>query len=143
MKTVKCVNSSKDSKYFTGKLCNNVINVSETAEKALCWACLVRSMGNPTPVNNVKRNIGFPRGWKFMTEFVDKDGNVYHKGIEQVELKNTLPPTKVIKKQKPKKKTPVVNFEKIKQLKKKIKDEKDLRKKRILQRRLDKYLQEL
>ena len=36
-----------------------------------------------------------------MAEFVDKDGNVFHKGKEQPKLKGTLPPTKV----KPKKKT--------------------------------------
>ena len=30
-----------------------------------------------------------------MNEFVDKDGNVFHKGKEQKKLKGTLPPTKV------------------------------------------------
>ena len=35
------------------------------------------------------------------SEFVDKDGNVFHKGVEQPKLKGTLKPTKV----KPKKKT--------------------------------------
>jgi hypothetical protein len=29
-----------------------------------------------------------------MKEFVDKDGNVYHKGVEVPELKGTLPSTK-------------------------------------------------
>ena len=28
-----------------------------------------------------------------MKEFVHKDGRVFHKGIEQIELKGTLPPT--------------------------------------------------
>ena len=32
-----------------------------------------------------------------MKEFVDKDGNVFHKGKEQPKLKGTLPPTKVTK----------------------------------------------
>ena len=44
---------------------------------------------------------GRPSGWHFMNEFVDKDGNVFHKGKEQPDLKGTLPPTKI----KPKKKT--------------------------------------
>ena len=44
---------------------------------------------------------GRPVGWHWMAEFVDKDGNVFHKGKEQPKLKGTLPPTKV----KPKKKT--------------------------------------
>tara|TARA_R100000008_G_C3540977_1_gene144734 strand:+ start:346 stop:786 length:441 start_codon:yes stop_codon:yes gene_type:complete len=43
---------------------------------------------------------GRPAGWHWMAEFVDKDGNVFHKGVEQPKLKGTLPPTKV----KPKKK---------------------------------------
>ena len=43
---------------------------------------------------------GRPSGWHFMNEFVDKDGNVFHKGKEQPDLKGTLPPTKI----KPKKK---------------------------------------
>ena len=46
---------------------------------------------------------GRPPGWHFMAEFVDKDGNVFHKGKEAKQLKGTLPPTKVIVK--PKKKT--------------------------------------
>ena len=36
----------------------------------------------------------------FMNEFVDKDGNVFHKGKEQPKLKGTLPPTKVKAKEK-------------------------------------------
>ena len=38
---------------------------------------------------------GRPAGWHFMNEFVDKDGNVFHKGKEQPKLKGTIPPTKV------------------------------------------------
>ena len=44
---------------------------------------------------------GRPAGWHFMNEFVDKDGNVFHRGKEIPELKGTLPITKI----KPKKKT--------------------------------------
>ena len=44
---------------------------------------------------------GRPAGWHWMAEFVDKDGNVFHKGVEQPKLKGTLKPTKV---KKPKKK---------------------------------------
>ena len=40
-------------------------------------------------------STGRPAGWHFMNEFVDKDGNVFHKGKEQPDLKGTLPPTKV------------------------------------------------
>ena len=36
-----------------------------------------------------------PRGWKWMKEFVDAKGNVYHKGVEQPKLKGTRPATDV------------------------------------------------
>ena len=48
-----------------------------------------------------RKSTGRPAGWHFMKEFVDKDGNVFHKGKEQPKLFGTLPTTKV----KPKKKT--------------------------------------
>ena len=49
---------------------------------------------------------GRPAGWHWMAEFVDKDGNVFHKGVEQLKLKGTLPPTKVKpKKRKTKRRT--------------------------------------
>jgi len=38
---------------------------------------------------------GRPAGWHWMSEFVDKDGNVFHKGKEIKKLKGTLKPTKV------------------------------------------------
>jgi len=54
------------------------------------------------PIENKPKRVstGRPAGWHFMNEFVDKDGNVFHKGKEQPDLKGTLPPTKI----KPKKK---------------------------------------
>ena len=48
-------------------------------------------------------STGRPAGWHFMNEFVDKDGNVFHKGKEQPELKGTLEPT-IVKPRKKKKK---------------------------------------
>ena len=53
------------------------------------------------------RPTGRPAGWHFMNEFVDKDGNVFHKGKEQPKLKGTLPPTKVkpVKKKKTKRRS--------------------------------------
>ena len=48
---------------------------------------------------------GRPAGWHFMNEFVDKDGNVFHKGVEQPKLKGTLKPTKVKIKKKTKRRT--------------------------------------
>ena len=45
---------------------------------------------------------GRPRGWQFMKVFVDPQGNVFHKGVEQKELFGTLKPTVVEKKAKKK-----------------------------------------
>jgi hypothetical protein len=135
MKTLRCANSDSGNKYYTGHTCNNIVPVSESTEKVVCWACVVRLLGNPAVKQEVQKNIGFPRGWKFMSEYVDADGNVYHKGIIQPELKGTKSPSK-IKKQKVKKKENDVDFEKIKELKTKIKLEKDLKKKRKLENKL-------
>ena len=55
----------------------------------------------PIEADKPKRvSSGRPSGWHFMNEFVDKDGKVFHKGVEQPKLFGTLPATKV----KPKKK---------------------------------------
>ena len=75
---------------------------------------------------------GRPSGWHFMNEFVDKDGNVFHKGKEQPKLKGTLPPTKVkpVNKKKTKRRTKEQilldrHNEKKAELKKAIKKQKD------------------
>ena len=48
-----------------------------------------------TAMTKQKVSSGRPPGWHFMNEFVDKDGNVFHKGKEQPKLKGTLKPTEV------------------------------------------------
>ena len=42
-------------------------------------------------------STGRPRGWRWRKEFVDSDGTVFHKGVEQPKLKGTLPPTNIEK----------------------------------------------
>ena len=77
-----------------------VENVGEEAKSVGCSYCVLRAI----PIEETKsyQPTGRPAGWHFMKEFVDKDGNVFHKGKEQPKLKGTLPPTKV---KPPKKKT--------------------------------------
>ena len=77
-----------------------VENVGEEAKSVVCSYCVLRAI----PIEETKsyQPTGRPAGWHFMKEFVDKDGNVFHKGKEQPKLKGTLPPTKV---KPPKKKT--------------------------------------
>lgn len=46
-----------------------------------------------TYVIPTKNEVKKPRGWHFRDVFVDDEGNVYHKGIIQPELKGTIPPS--------------------------------------------------
>ena len=73
-----------------------------------CGNCVVKIDLIKFPDTAIKRQkpkTGRPAGWHFMNEFVDKDGNVFHKGKEQPELKGTLEPTKVKPRKKKKKLT--------------------------------------
>lgn len=60
-----------------------------------CWVCTANSIPPPEQQRLQSISSGKPRGWKFMKEFVDKDGSVYHRGVEQPKLKGTLPPTEI------------------------------------------------
>ena len=85
--------------------CGNYISVGETAVSVTCPTCVNRKiMINFPELHEDKpkrKSTGRHAGWHFMVEFVDVNGNVFHKGVEQPKLKGTLPPTKI----KPKKKT--------------------------------------
>jgi|TARA_Y100000294_G_C8462170_1_gene299122 hypothetical protein len=78
--------------------CGSVVeNVGELATKVTCSYCVFKAVGFPEePKGYVP--TGRPAGWHFMNEFVDKDGNVFHKGKEQPKLKGTLEPTIVVRK---------------------------------------------
>ena len=81
--------------------CNRIVeNVGELATKVTCSWCVFGMVGFPEEPKSTYKPTGRPAGWHWMAEFVDADGNVFHKGKEQPKLKGTLPPTKV----KPKKK---------------------------------------
>ena len=85
--------------------CGQMTPVSPGATSVLCSEC-VRELYEkdfPFEASTGYKPTGRPRGWAFMKEYVDKDGNVYHKGKEQPELKGTLKPTVIKSKpQKPK-----------------------------------------
>jgi len=85
--------------------CNRIVeNVGDLAVKVTCSYCTMMMTGLPEEPKR-KVSTGRPAGWHFMNEFVDKDGNVFHKGKEQPKLKGTLPPTKVAPKKKIKRRT--------------------------------------
>tara|TARA_B100001173_G_C15931671_1_gene523025 strand:+ start:56 stop:442 length:387 start_codon:yes stop_codon:yes gene_type:complete len=78
-----------------------VDNIGDNVVKVTCPLCVLMAVGLPEEKKSYTPT-GRPPGWHFMSEFVDKDGNVFHKGKEIKKLKGTLPPTKVVSK--PKKK---------------------------------------
>jgi len=71
-----------------------VANVSTEAKSVIGSRAVMGMVGLPDEPKQ-KQPTGRPAGWHFMAEFVDKDGNVFHKGKEQPKLFGTLKPTKV------------------------------------------------
>ena len=89
-------------RYMQCKHCQSeYVQTSEDAVAVTCQRCVARicisqmSLEEMMPSLRIKKKSGRPPGWHFMNEFVDKKGNVFHKGKEQPELKGTLKPTKV------------------------------------------------
>jgi len=91
------------------KYCYEYVKVDNTAGAITCSSCVVRidvtKFPETIPQYKEKKSTGRPPGWHWMAEFVDKDGNVFHKGKEQPKLKGTLKPTKVKPRKKKKKLT--------------------------------------
>ena len=71
-----------------------VENVGDDTKSVTCSYCVMLSVGLPEDKPSYQPT-GRPAGWHFMNEYVDKDGNVFHKGKEMKKLKGTLPSTKV------------------------------------------------
>ena len=117
-KKQKWMSFHEDGKrYMQCKHCQSeYVSVGENIVAVPCSSCVVRittsqmSLEDFYPSWKKQKKSGKPPGWHFMKEFVDKDGNVFHKGKEQPELKGTLKPTKV-KPQNPKTPKPL-NYEK-------------------------------
>ncbi len=84
-------------KWLQCKFCCEYQKVDNPIGYITCSNCVVKidMMKFPDTIKKQKVSSGRPAGWHFMNEFVDKDGNVFHKGKEQPELKGTLKPTKV------------------------------------------------
>ena len=89
------------NRFMQCKVCQSeYVSVGENIVAVTCSRCVTRittsqmTLEDFYPSMKIKKT-GRPAGWHFMKEFVDKDGNVFHKGKEQPELKGTLKPTKV------------------------------------------------
>ena len=108
-KKIEYISFTEDGKkYMQCKHCHNYVSVSEGIVAITCNECVTRiqlnEYPNTLPKSHMKKSTGRPAGWHFMNEYVDKDGNVFHKGKEQPDLKGTLKPTKVKPPKKRKKK---------------------------------------
>ena len=90
------------------KYCYDYQEAEDGVVAVTCGGCVTKIDLIKFPDTAIKRQkpkTGRPAGWHFMNEFVDKDGNVFHKGKEQPDLKGTLKPTKVKPRKKKKKLT--------------------------------------
>ena len=91
--------TEKGQRWLQCKSCYEYQKVDNDAKAITCSRCTMINALKRKPMNeffkSVKPKTGRPAGWHFMNEFVDKDGNVFHKGKEQPDLKGTLEPTKV------------------------------------------------
>lgn len=84
-KTIKCTN------------CDNDVQVDEDTIAVKCWECTAKLAPVPKRLLEPIAKSDKPAGWRFMAEFVDKDGNVFHFGDEQPDLKGTKDPSNVEK----------------------------------------------
>lgn len=78
-------------------------NIGHNVVSAVCWECCIEVYWGKPPAGRQKSDK--PPGWKFMKMYVHTDGTVYHKGIEQPQLKGTVEPTTIQPKNKKKKLT--------------------------------------
>jgi len=94
-------NQSPESiyRYMSCKLCGHMTVVGEDATAVTCHHC-VNEMVEAPQFSARRVSSGRPAGWHFMAEYVDKDGNVFHKGKEMPKLKGTLEPSVIEKKEK-------------------------------------------
>ena len=91
-------------RYVTCTRCGREIKgVGDTTVAGICSNCVIRMIPLEEPKGYVP--TGRPPGWHFMSEYVDEDGNVFHRGKEQLKLKGTLKPTKVKARKKAKRRT--------------------------------------
>ena len=100
--------TEKGQRWMICKVCQSeYCKVDEGTAAITCSSCVMKKALALKPMDeffkSIKPKTGRPAGWHFMNEFVDKDGNVFHKGKEQPDLKGTLPPTKVKPRKKKKK----------------------------------------
>ena len=132
---VKVVDSSyvvDNVRYCCCSKCGREVGgIGEETVAVICSHCTARMIPLEEPKSAYKPT-GRPAGWHWMNEFVDKDGNVFHKGKEQPKLKGTFKPTvvKPTKKKRKKRRTKeqmllAIDAERKAELKKAVQKQKD------------------
>lgn len=91
MKTLECKSCGAD-----------VHKVDNAAIEVTCSDCVMEALrAFETPVKKKQASSqGYPKGWRFMKEFVHADGTVYFRGVEQPNLKGTYATTVIVAKPK-------------------------------------------
>ena len=121
-------------KHMSCQICGRYEAVGDETTAVKCGRCVSLIMMNKYPHEEPKsyKPTGRPAGWHWMNEFVDKDGNVFHRGKEQPKLKGTLKPTvvKPTKKKRKKRRTKeqmllAIDAERKAELKKAVQKQKD------------------
>ena len=121
-------------KHMSCQICGRYEAVGDETTAVKCSRCVSLIMMDKYPHAEPKsyKPTGRPAGWHWMNEFVDKDGNVFHKGKEQPKLKGTLKPTvvKPTKKKRKKRRTKqqmllAIDAERKAELKKAVQKQKD------------------
>jgi hypothetical protein len=108
--------------------CGVEVKVTDDVASFICYYCVNELMEPVHTKQKTNKQLGYPKGWRFMKEFVHVDGSVYHKGVIQPSLKGTLAATPIIEKLKISKKERAEQkqtlIEEYASLKKKLKTEK-------------------
>ena len=84
-------------KWLTCTTCTNDVMVDDDVIAVKCPMCTCKMAPLEKRLTQTKQKSDKPAGWRFMAEFVDKEGNVFHFGEEMPDLKGTKEPSNVDK----------------------------------------------
>tara|TARA_B110000908_G_scaffold170937_1_gene232011 strand:+ start:4146 stop:4685 length:540 start_codon:yes stop_codon:yes gene_type:complete len=86
-------NPEKSYRYMECKQCGDFAECTEDTTAVTCNICCQAACDAPVLKQPKSERITRPKGWHFMAEYVDSEGNVYHKGVEQPNLYGKLDAT--------------------------------------------------
>ena len=80
-------------RYMECKQCKTFTVCGTDAKSVTCTKCVMENIEPPVLKQPKSQRIAKPKGWHFMAEYVDVNGNVFYKGIEQPDMYGKLEPT--------------------------------------------------